>query len=158
MTKKGLIKQIANELDIPFAPVREMVQRTLDEITRTLTTEGRIELRSFGVFEVRRRAPRSARNPWTGEKVAVPARNAVASTPGKEMGELVQTLSRGADPHDGSEGSGTNPPAASRPAARRIPTGASWSRCRSNPSACPTSPGRRSGPDPERRGPPMQGR
>jgi nucleoid DNA-binding protein len=109
MTKKDLIKQIAGELDLPLSPVREVVQRTLGEITRTLTTEGRIELREFGIFEVRRHAPRRARNPRTGEKVDVPARNAVAFKPGKEMIELVQTSSLGKDSHDEPEGSGMVP-------------------------------------------------
>ena len=55
-------------------------------------TEGRIELRNFGVFEVKRRAPRKARNPRTGDKVYVPSKNVVTFKPGKEMEELVRKM------------------------------------------------------------------
>ena len=51
--------------------------------------EGRIELRDFGVFEVKRRKPRKARNPQSGETVQVPERVAVRFKPGKEMEEQV---------------------------------------------------------------------
>jgi nucleoid DNA-binding protein len=54
-----------------------------------LLNEGRIELRNFGVFEVKRRRARKARNPRTGEKVNVPARMVVAFKPGREMQERV---------------------------------------------------------------------
>jgi len=68
------------------------VQRTLDTIIQTLVSEGRIELRNFGVFEVKRRAPRKARNPRTGDKVYVPSKNVVTFKPGKEMEELVRKM------------------------------------------------------------------
>ena len=54
--------------------------------------DGRIELRNFGVFEVKRRAPRKARNPRTGDKVFVPAKNVVSFKPGKEMEERVRQM------------------------------------------------------------------
>ena len=50
--------------------VKEVVQRVIDGITETLVTEGRIELRNFGIFEVKRRKPRKARNPRTGVRAA----------------------------------------------------------------------------------------
>src|SRR5207237_7408358 len=71
---------------------KDIVQRTLNAIIQTLVTEGRIELRNFGVFEVKRRAPRKARNPRTGDKVSVPAKNVVTFKPGKEMEELVRQM------------------------------------------------------------------
>ncbi len=54
----------------------------------------RIELRNFGVFEVKRRAPRKARNPRTGDKVFVPEKYVVTFKPGKEMEERVKELER----------------------------------------------------------------
>ena len=53
---------------------------------------GRIELRNFGVFEVKQRKPRKARNPRTGEKVKVPAKLVVTFKPGREMEERVGPL------------------------------------------------------------------
>ncbi|MCL4110412.1 UNVERIFIED_CONTAM: hypothetical protein GTU68_006632 [Idotea baltica] len=58
-------------------------------IVDTLVTHGRIELRNFGVFEVKQRAARKARNPRTGDSVEVPSRFVVTFKPGKEMEERV---------------------------------------------------------------------
>ena len=85
MTKKDLAKAIADELGITAVVALQAVQRTFDGITETLVEEGRIELRNFGVFEVKQRRPRNGRNPRTGEKVKVPARLVVTFRPGREM-------------------------------------------------------------------------
>jgi nucleoid DNA-binding protein len=92
VTKKEIVKQISEELGLTQLKTKEIVQRTLDAIIKTLVEEGRIELRNFGVFEVKRRAPRKARNPRTGDKVYVPAKNVVTFKPGKEMEELVRDM------------------------------------------------------------------
>lgn len=92
MTKKEIVKKISEEIGLTQLKTKDIVQRTLDAIIDTLTTEGRIELRNFGVFEVKRRAPRKARNPRTGDKVSVPAKNVVTFKPGKEMEELVRKM------------------------------------------------------------------
>jgi integration host factor subunit beta len=60
----------------------------------TLVEERRIELRNFGVFEVKKRAARKARNPRTGDKVYVPEKFVVTFKPGKEMEERVRELER----------------------------------------------------------------
>lgn len=92
MTKKEIVKKISEEIGLTQLKTKDIVQRTLDAITHTLVTEGRIELRNFGVFEVKRRAPRKARNPRTGAKVFVPSKNVVTFKPGKEMEELVRKM------------------------------------------------------------------
>ena len=92
MTKKELAKAISQELGITSLVAQQAVQRVFDGITETLVEQGRIELRNFGVFEVRKRKPRKARNPRTGEKVKVPARMVVAFKPGREMEERVGRL------------------------------------------------------------------
>ncbi len=92
MTKKEIVKRISEDIGLTQLKTKDIVQRTLDAIIQTLVSEGRIELRNFGVFEVKRRAPRKARNPRTGEKVYVPAKNVVTFKPGKEMEELVRKM------------------------------------------------------------------
>jgi nucleoid DNA-binding protein len=92
VTKKEIVKKISEEIGLTQLKTKDIVQRTLDEIIKTLVEEGRIELRNFGVFEVKRRAPRKARNPRTGDKVSVPAKNVVTFKPGKEMEELVRKM------------------------------------------------------------------
>src|SRR6202050_2593614 len=94
VTKKDMANAIADEMGLPQAQVKEIVQRVLDGITETLVTEGRIELRNFGVFEVKKRKPRKARNPRTGESVMVPARVVVTFKAGREMTERVRQLKR----------------------------------------------------------------
>jgi len=94
MTKKEMAKAIADEMGLTPRQVREVVQRVFDGITETLLNDGRIELRNFGVFEVRRRKPRIARNPRTGEKVSVPAKLVVTFKPGLEMEKLVGQMKK----------------------------------------------------------------
>ena len=92
MTKKEIVKKISEDIGLTQLKTKDIVQRTLDAIIQTLVSEGRIELRNFGVFEVKRRAPRKARNPRTGDKVYVPSKNVVTFKPGKEMEELVRKM------------------------------------------------------------------
>jgi integration host factor subunit beta len=92
MTKKDMVSAIAQDMGLTQGQAREVVQSVLDGITDTLLNEGRIELRNFGVFEVKRRKPRNARNPRTGESVFVPAKLVVTFKPGREMEERVGKL------------------------------------------------------------------
>jgi integration host factor subunit beta len=92
VTKKEIVKQISEELGLTQLKTKEIVQKTFDAIIDTLLTEERIELRNFGVFEVKRRKARKARNPRTGEKVDVEPKNVVTFKPGKEMEERVRTM------------------------------------------------------------------
>ena len=92
VTKKEIVKQISDELGLTQLKTKEIVQRTFEAIIDTLLREGRIELRNFGVFEVKRRKARRARNPRTGESVEVEPKNVVTFKPGKEMEERVRKL------------------------------------------------------------------
>jgi nucleoid DNA-binding protein len=71
---------------------KEIVQKTFDAIIETLVEDRRIELRNFGVFEVKCRAARKARNPRTGEEVLVEKKYVVTFKPGKEMEQRVGDL------------------------------------------------------------------
>lgn len=92
MTKKEIVRTISEEIGLTQLKTKEIVQKTFDAIVDTLVTDGRIELRNFGVFEVKRRARRKARNPRTGEKVLVPEKFVVTFKPGKEMENRVREL------------------------------------------------------------------
>ena len=85
MTKKDIVRTISEEMGLPQLKTKEIVQKTLDAIIDTLVKERRIELRNFGVFEVKKRAARKARNPKTGDQVHVPEKYVVTFKPGKEM-------------------------------------------------------------------------
>ena len=92
MTKKEIVKTISEAIEMTQLKTKEIVQKTFDAIVETLVEERRIELRNFGVFEVKERAARKARNPRTGERVDVPAKMVVTFKPGKEMEERVRQL------------------------------------------------------------------
>jgi nucleoid DNA-binding protein len=92
VTKKEIVKTISEEIGLTQLKTKEIVQKTFDAIVETLVEDGRIELRNFGVFEVKRRAARKARNPRTGTRVDVPTKYVVTFKPGKEMEEKVRLL------------------------------------------------------------------
>jgi len=92
VTKKEIVKTISEELGLTQLKTKEIVQKTFDAIVEALVEEGRIELRNFGVFEVKKRASRKARNPRTGQRVDVPEKWVVTFKPGKEMEERVRVL------------------------------------------------------------------
>jgi nucleoid DNA-binding protein len=94
VTKKEIVKTISEEIGLTQLKTKEIVQKTFDAIVETLVEERRIELRNFGVFEVKKRAARKARNPRTGDKVFVPEKYVVTFKPGKEMEERVRELER----------------------------------------------------------------
>lgn len=96
MTKKEIVKEISEEIGLTQLKTKEIVQKTFDAIVKTLVEDGRIELRNFGVFEVKKRAARKARNPRTGDKVFVPEKFVVTFKPGKEMEEKVRQLEEAA--------------------------------------------------------------
>ena len=95
MGRKEIIESIAEDLGLTQEKTRKIVQKVFEGIVQTLAEEGRVELRNFGVFEVKRRAARTSRNPRTGEPVDVPARLAVTFKPGQAMQQRVAELERG---------------------------------------------------------------
>jgi len=94
VTKKDIVRIISEQLDQTQLLTKEIVQKTFDVIINTLVETGRIELRNFGVFEVKRRAARTARNPRTGQEVQVDEKFVVTFKPGKEMEQQVQEKTR----------------------------------------------------------------
>lgn len=94
MTKRDIVRQIAEELGLPQSQTREVVQRTFDAIIEILTTDFKIELRNFGVFKIKARKPRRAVNPKTKTEVRVPEKYVVRFKPGKELKKRLEALSK----------------------------------------------------------------
>jgi integration host factor subunit beta len=90
ITKKQLTDRIADATGYKRVVVKQVVQQFLDEVTEELARGNRLEFRDFGVFEVRTREARTARNPRTSERVTVPAKRTVKFKPGRLMRESVQ--------------------------------------------------------------------
>jgi integration host factor subunit beta len=85
ITKKELIDRIAEHTQAKRVTVKSIIQAFLDEITRELSENNRLEFRDFGVFETRTRAARVAQNPKTLERVEVPAKRTVKFKMGRLM-------------------------------------------------------------------------
>lgn len=91
MTKKDIVKKISEELGCSQVMVKKIVQRSLDTMIEALVSEGRVELRNFGILEVKQRKSRIVRNPRTGETMKMEAHRAVAFKAGKSMLEKINT-------------------------------------------------------------------
>ncbi len=85
LTKKELVLAVARDTGVTQVDVKRVVQRTLDHVIESLKAGQTIELRNFGVFKVRQRAPRRGRNPKTGQEVPVPSKRVVVFKPGLVM-------------------------------------------------------------------------
>ena len=94
-----MVIRISNETGLVQQQVLDVVQKTLDYIAEALAKHDKVELRNFGVFEVKIRKARIGRNPNSPEKdVPIPERAVVKFKPGKEMRADVFKLSPKQDP------------------------------------------------------------
>ncbi len=91
-TKKDLIHSVHLHLNeqgraIKKTAATELVDAVLNSIVELTRTHGKLNLRSFGKFEVRRRAPRKVSSGLTGglPAVEVPAKLALCFTAGKDQ-------------------------------------------------------------------------
>src|ERR1700751_2782499 len=86
MTKRDLVIRISNETGLVQQQVLDVVQKTLDYIAESVSKGEKVELRNFGVFEVKIRKARIGRNPNApATDVPIPQRAVVKFKPGKEM-------------------------------------------------------------------------
>ena len=94
LTKRDLVVRISNETGLIQQEVLDLVQKTLDYIGEALANGDKVELRNFGVFEVKLRRARVGRNPNAPEvDVPIPQRAVVKFKAGKEMKAAVLKLS-----------------------------------------------------------------
>ena len=93
MTKRDLVVRISGETGLTQEQVLDVIQKTLDYISEAVAKGQTVELRNFGVFEVKVRKARIGRNPNRPETdVPIPSRAIVKFKPGKEMRESVIKL------------------------------------------------------------------
>ena len=104
LTKRDLVIRISNETGMVQQDVLEVIQKTLDYLTESLANGQSVELRNFGVFEVKLRKARVGRNPNRPENdVPIPPRAVVKFKAGKEMKAKVMKLSERLADSDGAE-------------------------------------------------------
>lgn len=93
MTKRDLVNRISEETGLVQQHVLDIVQKTLDHMSECLAKGEKVELRNFGVFEIKIRKARVGRNPnQPGTDVPIPERAVVKFKAGKEMREAVSKL------------------------------------------------------------------
>jgi nucleoid DNA-binding protein len=97
LTKRDLVLRVCEDTGLVQQKVFDIVQRTLDHIVKALAKGEKVELRNFGIFEVRVRKARMGRNPSApGTEVPIPERSVVKFKAGREMrlgvGKLAPTL------------------------------------------------------------------
>jgi nucleoid DNA-binding protein len=104
MTKRDLVVRISEETGLVQQDVLNVVQKTLDYIAEAVAHGTKVELRNFGVFEVKVRKARVGRNPNApAADVRIPPRAVVKFKPGKEMREAVLQLTPGDQPQATSQ-------------------------------------------------------
>lgn len=97
MTKSELIEKLAHTYtQISYRDVEYAVKATLEYLANSMSIGRRIEIRGFGSFSLHYRAPRTGRNPKTGDTVSLSGKNVPHFKPGKEMRDRVnQSLTDG---------------------------------------------------------------
>jgi nucleoid DNA-binding protein len=100
MSKQELVESAAIQAGVDVETAGAVVRAFLDELMDTLVRDGRVELRQFGVFELRVRQPRRGRNPRTGERIHVPIRVYAQFKAGSDMQRLLDQLEPEEEPSD----------------------------------------------------------
>jgi integration host factor subunit beta len=86
MLRSELVSRLQDEMQpLKAAEIERAVDVVLDEVAAALAEDGRVELRGFGAFSVRKREARTGRNPRTGATVKVDAKRVPFFKPGKEL-------------------------------------------------------------------------
>ena len=89
LTKAALVEQVAHVAGLTKKRAEIIVHTVFGNMAEGLQQGEKVELRGFGSFRLRRREPRRARNPRTGDRVDVPPRRVAYFKPGKELKELI---------------------------------------------------------------------
>ncbi len=89
LTKAALAEQVADDADLTKKRAEVIVEIMLGSIAEALRRGEKVEVRGFGSFRLRRRAPRRGRNPRTGDRVDVASKHVAYFKPGKELKELI---------------------------------------------------------------------
>ena len=85
ITKKEIIREIANDTGLPANQVKMVWDAMFTNIIYFISQGNRVSVDGFGTFICKKRAPRTGRNPHTGEAVPIPARVVTQFIPGEHM-------------------------------------------------------------------------
>lgn len=90
LIKSQLIGELSKHFPhLPEKDIALAVNHIIENMSNTLSSGGRIEIRGFGSFNLHYRPSRRAHNPKTGEKLITSPKHAAHFKPGKELREKV---------------------------------------------------------------------
>lgn len=90
MTKSELIEVLAaKQSHLAYKDVELAIRCILEQMSNSLASGDRIEIRGFGSFSLHYRPPRMGRNPKTGDSVALAGKHVPHFKPGKELRDRV---------------------------------------------------------------------
>ncbi len=90
MTKADLVDHVAKQADLTSKAAKESVDAVFKAIADTLKRGEKAVVTGFGTFSVRKRAPRTGRNPQTGAAIKIPARKTPGFTAGKTLKRAIR--------------------------------------------------------------------
>jgi nucleoid DNA-binding protein len=90
MTRREIVKEVAEAHDLTLAKSERIVATVLDTIVEGVSDGKSVKLSKFGAFEKSTSAARIARNPKTGESVKVPTKQRIRFRPSKHFKDTVQ--------------------------------------------------------------------
>lgn len=90
MNKAAIVDAIHEKIGVTKADAERAVDTMLESITNTLKGGGEVSVAGLGIFSVKKRAARAARNPRTGATVQVPAMNVPKFRAAKALKDAVK--------------------------------------------------------------------
>lgn len=112
MIKIDIVKRVADQLNLKDREALAVADTIIEAIKDTINTYGRMEIRNFGVFQVKQRKPRTGRNPRNKKEYPIHPRKVVTFKLGKELKDFsVQPGGDGSRSGELKEKQGTPPDA-----------------------------------------------
>ena len=97
MIKAHIVKHVAADLDLKDSEALAVVDAILESMKEIIASDGRLEIRDFGVLKVKQRKPRTGRNPKDKKTYPIPPRRVVTFKMGKEMKDSPASASQGSE-------------------------------------------------------------
>lgn len=85
ITKEAIARRVARQQGLSMATTQNLFDGFIDAIVEAMGNNDKVVISNFGVFQMKRRAPRTGRNPHTGQAVPIPERYVVSFKPSKNM-------------------------------------------------------------------------
>jgi len=85
MIKADIVRQLARHMNLKDKDALAVIDRVLESMRDVIATSGRLEIRDFGVFQIKARKPRVGRNPKDKKEYPIPPRSVVTFKPGREL-------------------------------------------------------------------------